>query len=75
MCFEFELQTLMCMLPIDLDYPIFYDLESEVFYVTLCQCFLFRNVFAFFQLKKGLRPPRVILGSWIRPKLIAINSF
>ncbi len=36
MRFEFELQTLMCMLPIDLDYPTFYDLESEFFYVNLC---------------------------------------
>jgi hypothetical protein len=36
MRFEFELETLMCMLPIDLYYPTFYDLENEFFNVTLC---------------------------------------
>jgi hypothetical protein len=53
MHFEFELQTLMCMLPIDLDYPIFYDLDCEFFYVILCQCFLMKENLTFFQLKKG----------------------
>jgi hypothetical protein len=37
MPFEFELQTLkMCLLPIDLVYPNFYDSESVSFDVTLC---------------------------------------
>lgn len=37
MHFEFELQTLkMCLLPIDIIYPTFYDLESVSFDVTLC---------------------------------------
>lgn len=49
MHFEYELQTVMCMLPINLDYPTFYDLESEFF----MSFYVLKENLTFFQLKKG----------------------
>jgi hypothetical protein len=52
MHFEFELQTLMCMLPINLDYPTFYDLESEFFMSFYVNVFN-EGKFNIFSIKKG----------------------